>query len=85
VDLVDMQSDPDAGNKFIMVYQDHLTKFVFLRPLKTKTAEEVTYNLVDIFSIIGAPMILQSDNGREFVNKVCSNKVNDINVLLADS
>jgi hypothetical protein len=65
-----MQSDPDNGYKFILVYQDHLTKFVFLRPLRSKTAEEVSYNLIDIFSIIGAPMILQSDNGREFVNKV---------------
>ena len=65
-----MQSDPDGAYKFILVYQDHLTKFIFLRPLKSKTAEEVSYNLIDIFSIIGAPMILQSDNGREFANKV---------------
>ena len=56
-----------------MVYQDHLTKFVFLRPLTSKRAEEVAYNLVDIFTIIGAPSILQSDNRREFVNKVIQN------------
>ncbi|XP_056647529.1 KRAB-A domain-containing protein 2-like [Diorhabda sublineata] len=56
-----------------MVYQDHLTKFVILRALKTKHAEEVAYNLLDIFTLIGAPAILQSDNGREFVNLVVSN------------
>lgn len=70
VDLIDMQSQCDAGNKFIMVYQDHLTKFVILRALQTKRAEEVAYNLVDIFTLFGAPCILHSDNGREFVNKV---------------
>jgi hypothetical protein len=39
-----------------------------LRALKTKTAAKVTYNLIDIFCTFGAPSILQSDNGREFVN-----------------
>nr|XP_022900156.1 SCAN domain-containing protein 3-like [Onthophagus taurus] len=55
-----------------MVYQDHLTKFVILRALKTKRAEEVAYNLLDIFTLIGAPAILQSDNGREFSNQIVS-------------
>jgi len=53
-----------------MNYQDHLMKFVLLRPLKTKTAVEVANNLMEIFTIFGAPSILLSDNGREFVNKV---------------
>ncbi|XP_050065514.1 KRAB-A domain-containing protein 2-like [Aphis gossypii] len=63
-----MQSCNDGGYKFILNYQDHLSKFVTLRALKTKTAAEVTYNLIDIFCTFGAPSILQSDNGREFVN-----------------
>lgn len=70
VDLIDLQSQADGDYKFIMVYQDHLTKFVRLRALKTKTAAEVAYHLTDIFSDIGAPIILQSDNGREFANSV---------------
>ncbi len=53
-----------------MNYQDHFTKFCILRPLKTKTAAEVAYQLLDIFTILGAPVILQSDNGRKFVAKV---------------
>ncbi|XP_025830882.1 SCAN domain-containing protein 3-like [Agrilus planipennis] len=56
-----------------MNYQDHLTKFTLLRPLKTKTAEEVVYYLVDIFCIFGAPFTLQSDNDREFSNKIIKN------------
>jgi len=58
-----MQAQPDGDYKFIMVYQDHLTKFVILRPLTRKRAEEVAYVLIDIFTTFGAPAILQSDNG----------------------
>ncbi len=51
-----------------MVYQDHFTKFVSLRPLKAKSAVEVATNLFEIFSIFGVSYMLQSDNGREFRN-----------------
>ena len=65
-----MQSNPDGVYKYIMVYQDHLTKWTVLRPLKTKKAEEIAENLVNIFCHFGSPLILHSDNGREFVNEV---------------
>lgn len=68
VDLIDMQSQHFNDFRFIFCYQDHLTKFVILRPLKSKRAEEIAYNLLDIYTTFGAPAILQSDNGREFVN-----------------
>ena len=73
VDLIDMQSEPDGYYRFIMNYQDHLTKFTILRPLKSKTAEEVTYRLMDIFCMFGAPFILQSDNGLEFSIRIIQN------------
>jgi len=38
-----------------------------------QTAEEVAYQLMDIFCVFGAPFILQSDNGREFANKIIQN------------
>src|ERR1043165_3209561 len=53
-----------------MVYQDHLTKFCILRPLYTKRASEVAYQLMYIFLLVGAPQILQSDNGSEFTASV---------------
>ena len=49
VDLIDMQSQPDGEFKWILVYQDHLTKFVQLRATKSKRAAEVAYHLLDIF------------------------------------
>ena len=65
VDLIDMQSQPDGEFKFILNYQDHFSKFCILRPLKHKTASSVAKVLVEIFSLMGPPTILQSDNGRE--------------------
>lgn len=58
IDLIDMQSEADGEFKFILVYQDHLTKFVILRALTSKTALEVSKHVKDIFCIFGAPSIL---------------------------
>ncbi|XP_071052347.1 KRAB-A domain-containing protein 2-like [Onthophagus taurus] len=70
VDLIDFQSHPDGNYKFIMVYQDHMTKFVVLKPLETKRADEVALHILEIFLLFDDPTILQSDNGREFCNKL---------------
>ena len=53
LDLIDMQSQPDGDLILILVYQDHF-KFVQLRPVKLKRAPEISYQLLDIFSIFGA-------------------------------
>jgi transposase InsO family protein len=77
VDLIDMKSNPDRDMKSILVYQDHLTKFVLLRSLHSKRADEVAYHLLDIFTTFGAPKILHSDNGREFCNQVIKKSRSD--------
>jgi hypothetical protein len=70
VGLIDKQSQADQEFEFIMVYQDYLTKPALLQPLQSKRAEETAFQLTDIFLTSGAPCILHSDNGREFVNSV---------------
>lgn len=70
IDLVDYQSLSDGDYRFIFHYQDHLTKYHILRPLRSKTAVEVAHHLFGIFIDFGAPQILQSDNGREFTANV---------------
>jgi hypothetical protein len=72
IDLIDMQSLPYGSFKWIMVYQDHLAKFVVIRPLTSKRAAEVAYQLMDIFLLFGAPHVLQSDNGSEFTAQIIS-------------
>ena len=64
-----MQTSSDGDFKSILNDQDYLSKFAVLRPLKTKTSEKVAYNLTDIFCLLGSPTVLQSDNGRDFVNQ----------------
>ena len=66
VDLIDMQSLAQNDYKWIMVYQDHLTKFYVFRALTRKRAAEVALHLLDIFLLLGAPSILQSYNGSKF-------------------
>ncbi|XP_067126039.1 KRAB-A domain-containing protein 2-like [Centruroides vittatus] len=76
VDLIDMQSQADEDYKFILMYRDHLTKFVQLQQLKTKRAEDVAYVLLDIFTIFSVQSILQNDNSREFANNVIKEMCN---------
>jgi len=52
-----MQSQSFNEFKFIMNYQDYLSKFVLLRPFKSKRAEEIAFNLFDIYTKFGAPAI----------------------------
>lgn len=57
---------------------DHWSKVHVLFPLMQKCAEEVALNLVTkVFSYFGLPRILQSDNGREFVNAILRKVVED--------
>lgn len=48
VDRTDIQTQACNNLKLIFVDQDHLTQFLQLRALKSKHAEEVVYNLIDI-------------------------------------
>ena len=67
VDLIDLSCFPHRDSyNYILNYQDHLTKFIMLKPLRSKTARETSNALIEIFAVIGAPKILQSDNGLEF-------------------
>ena len=61
VDLIDMQYMCQGQHKWITVYQNHLTKFYILHPLTSKRAPEIAYQLLDIYLLLGAPSILQSD------------------------
>jgi hypothetical protein len=72
MDLIDMQSLSYDDHRYIMVYQDNMTKFVVLRPLKSKRTTDVAMQILDIFFLFGAPNILQSDNCAEFTVSIIS-------------
>ena len=56
----------NARYTFILVVIDLFSKFIFVRPLLTKSPIAVANCLQNIFFENGAPLILQSDNGLEF-------------------
>ena len=61
-------------HRYIMVIKDYLTKYVWLIPLKTKTAQEVAEAFVGEFVCqAGVPGRLVSDRGNEFVNQLLMN------------
>ena len=85
VDLMDFRDMSEEHNMsesgisyfWLLVFQDHLTKFIRLRPLKNKCAVEVVDVIKDIFCELGIPHILQSDNGREFKNYILYSLINE--------
>jgi hypothetical protein len=60
------------GHTALLVIVDVATGFAILRPLITTSAACVAEQLWDVFSTFGLPKIIQSDNGREFVNEIIS-------------
>jgi len=45
---------------------DHSVKFVLSIPIVQMTGSSIAVALLPIFTVLGPPMILQSDNGSEF-------------------
>ena len=71
IDLVYMRHLPHGNYKRILHVVDHWSKFHFAFPLMRKSAAEVAAALHKwVYPVMGLPSILQSDNGREFVNNV---------------
>ena len=66
-----MRHLPDGTYKWILHLVDHWSKFHFVFPLTCKSAANVANALQKwVFPVMGLPSVLQSDNGREFVNKL---------------
>ena len=71
-----MSSVPDRGNRWNGHYKDHFSKYSILWAQCRKCAEETVRNIERfVFSYLGVPKILQSDNGREFDNQVSMSNV----------
>ena len=68
VDLVDLQSMPDGDFVYLLNYIDHGVKKLTCIPLVSKRASSVAFALFTIFTEVGPPSVLQTDNGGEFSN-----------------
>lgn len=72
MDLIDMQkySRTNKGHKYILAVIDCFSKYAWCIPIKRKTPAEIIRGFDEIFSSTKRrPIKIQSDKGREFVNK----------------
>lgn len=78
MDLIDKQKCPDRDYKSILYFQDHLTTFLILRLLHTKTAgpefancivEELKVVWPELFIVHGKLRHIQSQGSIESVNQ----------------
>ena len=64
----------------------YLSKYVVVRPLKSKTTNEVIENLKDFYLDVGVPDIIQHDQGKELtINQRCNSNLNAAESLTSKS
>uniref|UniRef100_A0A146KV27 KRAB-A domain-containing protein 2 n=1 Tax=Lygus hesperus TaxID=30085 RepID=A0A146KV27_LYGHE len=74
IDFIEMMHGPDYDYNFIVVLRESTTKFVHLRPLRSRSPEELAEVLLPIFICFGTPSILETSN-QDFmqttINSLC--------------
>lgn len=65
---MDMYAGSNKNYKYVLIVIDCFSKYLWTRPLKTKTAEEVAKAFETIFVGGRCPRNLQTDQGLEFFN-----------------
>lgn len=70
VDLLGPYPRSKAKNTTILIVLDHLTKFIWLKPLRVATANAIVrFMESDVFHFIGVPESILTDNGVQFVSR----------------
>ena len=69
-DLIQGLEPAEDGYTAVLLIIDVASRMITLRPLKSKTAEEVGFQLLKYFCDFGIPSKMRSDEGREFRNGV---------------
>ena len=72
-DLNDMISHKDGSYRYILTVIDVFSRYAWARPLKTKTGEEMVRAFNSIFKEGRIPHYLQTDQGKEFENRIFQN------------
>ena len=67
MDLIDMRREPDRKYGWILDIKDHYSRFCMLYPLRRRRGKHVVRCFLQWIATMGPPMILQTDNGVEFV------------------
>jgi hypothetical protein len=83
VDLVSMRkkaivSAEGTMKRYILCCKDHFTKFVYLDAIAKKTPEICAESLAKYFVMVGYPLILQTDNGLEFIGQQLVDRIKEL-------
>ena len=75
-DLVDLSSVACGEFRYALVIIDVHSRFMWLKALTSKSAQEVATNLENVWQSFGTPRCLQTDNGKVqkqpvFLNVLC--------------
>lgn len=68
------------GYQYCLTYIDLFSKYVQLRPIKRKRAEDVRDALQDILTLVPRPSVIGSDNGGEFKNAIVTDYLKSIGI-----
>lgn len=70
VDLLGPYPRSKAKNTTILIILDHLSKFVWLKPLRAATSNAIVrFMESEVFHFVGAPESILTDNGVQFMSK----------------
>jgi transposase InsO family protein len=74
IDIVGPTTETSKGNRYILTFQDDLTKFVIAEPVQTQDAETLAREFVrNIILKFGAPELILSDQGSNFLSELFRN------------
>ena len=60
----------ECENRFIFVTTDVYSKFVYAKPVKHKTPEEICRVIEDLFYTYGPPQRVVIEQGKDFIGRV---------------
>lgn len=81
IDLVSGLPFSKEGFSSILVIVEYLSKFAWAFPIKTKSAEEITSNLVKFVCNYGPPKCIISDQGKEFIKSMVKGLCDKLDII----
>ena len=71
IDILGTLHVTERGNQYVAVVMDYFTKWVAFLPMPNHTAATIAKHVVDkVFSYVGLPKYLHSDQGTDFCSKL---------------